>query len=618
MSTTTTTGTLAAGSSKTFTLAPGGAVSLTLSPNVRVTITETPESVSGSGVGGNTSRVHEPQLPGTFAYGPYAMGGVVVVAVASNSGSSVAWTRKDTVVTTSSDGTSLVSGDRNWLLASAPGKEVPKVIWYGDSYGMRSNAANAISAATVSGGVMTITTSSAHGLGPGMPVSLVGPASELCRFVNAPAITASGSTLTVAVPGAPSGTVAISDAARGSMYLVKCERFIEEGTFIHLQRRSGYAFEMLRNLSQQGHTVAELAALYATLVTPYESGADLIVFEAGYNSIATSEALATVLAAYATIIATATRQLFIITPWPVASGSSADSAAKLQLALSYYWGLKALCAANPTRVTLVDIFEGMVTPSTGYVQTGYMGADGVHKSCRGSDYVAQQMLLRMPSEFRPARTSVASALDNVATDAANANIARNGLGTTTTGGTNSGFTAAAPGDETTGTGAVMANFTASATSVTGNVFWKPATVGNAQCLRIVADATTDQGRLSFGLTTSDIVLGGKLDILFKFKLRTDFNGSAKTPAGQNVRYVTMQLVLTIDGVTYTTEFSNFGVSPTAGVYVLSDIDSAIAATGLVVPAGAACTLARLDCICSFDGAGSAQMEMSQVSVRKVT
>jgi len=106
-----TTGTLTAGSSKTFNLAPGSALSLTLSPNVRVTITETPESVSGSGVGGNTTRVHEPQLAGTFAYGPYAMGGGVVVAVASNSGSSVAWTRKDTVVTTDSTGTSLVSWD---------------------------------------------------------------------------------------------------------------------------------------------------------------------------------------------------------------------------------------------------------------------------------------------------------------------------------------------------------------------------------------------------------------------------------------------------------------------------------------------------------------------------
>ena len=119
MSTTTTTGTLTAGSSKTFNLAPGSALSLTLSPNVRVTITETPETVSGSGVGGNTTRVHEPQLAGTFAYGPYAMGGVVVVAVASNSGSSVAWTRKDTVVSTSSDGTALVSGDGNLYALSA-------------------------------------------------------------------------------------------------------------------------------------------------------------------------------------------------------------------------------------------------------------------------------------------------------------------------------------------------------------------------------------------------------------------------------------------------------------------------------------------------------------------
>ena len=130
MSTTTTTGTLAAGSSKTFTLAPGAAVSLTLSPNPRVTITETPESVSGSGVGGNTTRVHEPQLPGTFAYGPYAMGGVVVVAVASNSGSSVAWTRKDTVVTTDSTGTSLVSGDGSFLygpVTSGTWMKVPSI-----------------------------------------------------------------------------------------------------------------------------------------------------------------------------------------------------------------------------------------------------------------------------------------------------------------------------------------------------------------------------------------------------------------------------------------------------------------------------------------------------------
>ena len=115
----TSTGTLTAGNSRTFNLSPASAVTLTLSPNVRVTITETPATVAATGLGGNASRVHEPRLPGTFTYGPYAMGGVVVVAVASNSGSSVAWTRKDTVVTTSADGTSLVSGDGT-VISTAP------------------------------------------------------------------------------------------------------------------------------------------------------------------------------------------------------------------------------------------------------------------------------------------------------------------------------------------------------------------------------------------------------------------------------------------------------------------------------------------------------------------
>lgn len=106
-----TTGTLTAGNSRTFALAPGSALTLTLLPNCRVTVTETPETVSASDAGGNSPRTHNHQLAGVFTYGPYAMGGSVVVDNASNSGSTVTWGRKDTAVTTSSDGTSLVSGD---------------------------------------------------------------------------------------------------------------------------------------------------------------------------------------------------------------------------------------------------------------------------------------------------------------------------------------------------------------------------------------------------------------------------------------------------------------------------------------------------------------------------
>jgi len=100
----TSTGTLIAGQSRTFNLSPASAVTLTLSPNVRVTITETPATVAATGLGGNASRVHEPRLPGTFTYGPYPMGGTVVVDVESNSGSSVAWVRSDSIIAENADG----------------------------------------------------------------------------------------------------------------------------------------------------------------------------------------------------------------------------------------------------------------------------------------------------------------------------------------------------------------------------------------------------------------------------------------------------------------------------------------------------------------------------------
>ena len=87
----TSTGTLTAGQSRTFNLAPASAVTLTLLPNARVTITESPAIVTATGLGGNATRVHEPRLPGTFTYGPYPMGGSVLVENESNSGSSVAW-----------------------------------------------------------------------------------------------------------------------------------------------------------------------------------------------------------------------------------------------------------------------------------------------------------------------------------------------------------------------------------------------------------------------------------------------------------------------------------------------------------------------------------------------
>jgi hypothetical protein len=119
MALSTSTDSLAVGTSRTFNLSPGSALTLVAPPNVRATITETPNTVSASGVGGNAPRTHNLQLGQTVTYGPYPMGGTVVVANASNSGGAITWVRSDSIVAESASGAvSLVSGDGNILAIS--------------------------------------------------------------------------------------------------------------------------------------------------------------------------------------------------------------------------------------------------------------------------------------------------------------------------------------------------------------------------------------------------------------------------------------------------------------------------------------------------------------------
>lgn len=93
MALSTSSGTIAVGGSSTFDLPPGSSLTLVAPPNCRTAITETPNTVSASGVGGNAPRNHFLENPQTVTYGPYPMGGEVVVANASNSGTGIAWVK---------------------------------------------------------------------------------------------------------------------------------------------------------------------------------------------------------------------------------------------------------------------------------------------------------------------------------------------------------------------------------------------------------------------------------------------------------------------------------------------------------------------------------------------
>lgn len=132
MGTVTSTSTLAPGASRTFNLAPASAVSLTLLPNCRVTVTETPAVVASSPVGGNAPRVHNLRYAGVVTYGPYAMGGTIVVSNDGNSGSTLTWTRTDALIAEDVNGvSSVVSGDG--ILSRSPLPSIQTVGQIGDS-----------------------------------------------------------------------------------------------------------------------------------------------------------------------------------------------------------------------------------------------------------------------------------------------------------------------------------------------------------------------------------------------------------------------------------------------------------------------------------------------------
>jgi len=66
--------------------------------------------------------VHEPRLPGVVTYGPYPMGGSVLVENESNSGSNVVWVRSDSIIAESADGSSsLVDTAGNTFPLTVPG-----------------------------------------------------------------------------------------------------------------------------------------------------------------------------------------------------------------------------------------------------------------------------------------------------------------------------------------------------------------------------------------------------------------------------------------------------------------------------------------------------------------
>lgn len=334
----TSTGTLIAGQSRTFNLSPASAVTLTLSPNVRVTITETPATVAATGLGGNASRVHEPRLPGTFTYGPYPMGGTVVVDVESNSGSSVGWVRSDSIIAESADGSSsVVDGGGNAFLGSPKPFQMP-YMWasFGDS---RANTNSTVPDVSGHASSLAINKSS------WWAAALRGDS----EFV-----------LNYGVSGDPASGWAL--ATRNGGITTKPFSALVAATFDILHDQSG----VNDILSGNGTTPT------AATIAGYKQAYILEAFKAG--KIVISESILPCTAA----------------GW--VSAGSGTAAQKQAIADEVNRLMEAWCALFPTVCRYVDTATLLKSSSTGYANSAYY-VDEIHLSNDGARLCGKEMAL---------------------------------------------------------------------------------------------------------------------------------------------------------------------------------------------------------------------------------
>lgn len=152
MTLSTSTVTLAPGSSRTYNLAPGEAVTVATEPNCYVTVTETPDVISSADLDGQTNvRTSILQYKGEWTYGPYALGGTVVVDVSlSKSTSSVSVTLGSAAAAVVGAAVGVANITRN-----ADGT-VSGYVWGGVSYAVTYDE-DGFGVATITGGGRTVT-----------------------------------------------------------------------------------------------------------------------------------------------------------------------------------------------------------------------------------------------------------------------------------------------------------------------------------------------------------------------------------------------------------------------------------------------------------------------------
>jgi hypothetical protein len=551
--------------------------------------------------------------------------------------------------------------------------QIETVSGSGDSFLRLHQGMTFASTPSCSSGVITCSVT-AHGLTTGSLINATGAAQTAANVVRAAITRVDANTFTYPAPGCPNGNIT---AGAASFSVTSWTQPTLESIFEHLNGMSGGGLRLVQNASHPGHTIAAILATYDTTLAPYPSHLHIHdgYFNSMNTGVTVDAACADVQAiliakqragALCAMVSALPVPAGVVT-WSVPGGMTDELAAAW--VVRFNKAMQAFCIAN--RMLFIDIYSLSAGAAPGYALAGVCKAADFHpsyKTVRSEARLLYGMVLAAGRVFKKRVLTVA----NIGADATASNICRAapsaiGAGGSVGSGVTNAYTAWA-------TGAIVAlrwrtsngnlYYTAAGgTATTGNapthtrgtvttadgIAWLyagrelgtagvPASwgvFGDATCLvhsalidRIDrADGTirgkalraigifgenTDQVRLSY-TGTADVLAGDTISSAIRVTAETSFNGANASLSGQNVKSLTAQFVVTVDGVTYTF-YGRRGGAGAADEMQADDVrDEIFTVADALIPAGTV-TLARWDVIAISSGVGAVSFEVSDLTV----
>ena len=423
----TSTGTLVAGTSRTFDLAPASAITLTLPPNCRVTITESPATVAATSLGGNATRVHNPRLPGTFTYGPYPMGGSVLVENGSSSGSTVTWVRSDSLIAESATGgLSLVGPDRILPLGLTPNT----VMLFGDSITERafkyiSLASSGITDngdGTATALIATAPNSTTNQVSVGEVIRVLGSATPKFNQLEATVTAVSNSpaySITYTL-GANYADTPFTEAPQ----IVRYTRLTPKGWWTYFQHLANADFEVVGNCAQGGTQIAYITQILQRQYPNVSARFGFVL--AGINDIYVgSRTLAQMIADMTELLGLAVQRvqhLVVFTIPAMGSSKSGWSTARMQQQMQFNRWLTQYAAGigaivvDSNAATSNNVPYGSPSDTNGVPSSG-MVTDNTHPTAVGAYALAKAAYAKVQDLVTVGALWPTNAVDSVYYDA---------------------------------------------------------------------------------------------------------------------------------------------------------------------------------------------------------